>query len=308
VSVQDSAEILLLARLLRRRPEELEFLLGAPDADLRVFREQVTEALFDAHTGVIRRLGSAAKLLPSPVLAKIGQKAFGPLLCARIAGEIDPAKATDVAKRLPVSFLTDVAVELDPRRTQRIIEAIPTDTVVAVAVALVDRSDWITLGRFVGFLPDEKIAACLRAIGDVPILRTAFAVDDVSAVATVIDLVPQARLTSLLEAASREQLWPTLLGIAERLRNDQVVELAGLLAAQDDAVLDELLDVVVEHELWDKLLPLAAALPVDAQQVLADSATRLTADTRSLIAQRAETLGVLERLGPIADALDSAAA
>lgn len=307
-AVEDRAEVLRLARLLRKQPAELAFLLEVDDADLRVFRDQVTESLFDAHTGVIKRLGSASKLLPNPIIAKIGSSVFGPLLCARIAGEIEPAKASDVARRLPVEFLADVAVELDPRRVQRIIPQIPTDTIVAVAAVLAERADWITLGRFVGHLPDEKIDACLKRLDDVHLLRTAFAVDDVSAVATVIDLIPPERLTSLLVAASREQLWPTLLGIAERLRDDQVVELAGLLAEQDDAVLTELLDVVAEHELWDKLLPLAAELPTDAQQVLADAASRLTAETRSAIAQRADTIGVLDRLGPIAAALDSAAA
>lgn len=307
-AVEDRAEILRLARLLRKQPAELAFLLEVDDADLRVFRDQVTESLFDAHSGVIRRLGSASKLLPNPIIAKIGASVFGPLLCARIAGEIEPAKASDVARRLPVEFLADVAVELDPRRVDRIIPQIPTDTIVAVAVVLAERADWITLGRFVGHLPEEKIAACLNRLDDVHLLRTAFAVDDVSAVATVIDLISSERLTSLLVAASQEQLWPTLLGIAERLRDDQVVELAGLLAEQDDAVLTELLDVVAEHDLWDKLLPLAAELPTEAQQVLADAASRLTAETRSAIAQRADTIGVLDRLGPIADALDSAAA
>lgn len=189
-----------------------------------------------------------------------------------------------------------------------IIEKIPTDTVVAVAVELADREDWITLGRFVGHLPQEKTAACLQRVSDSQVLRTAFAVDDVSAVATVIDLLPKPRLTSLLQTASAERLWPTLLGIAERLRDDQIIELAGLLAGLDDAVLTGLIDVVAEHDLWRKLLPLAAELPADAQQVLADTAARLPAETRTHIAQQAESLGVLARLGPIATAIGEAAA
>lgn len=307
-SVDDRAEILRLARLLRKKPAELSFLLEVEDADLRVFRDQVTDALFSAHAGAIRRLGSAARLLPNPVIVKVGEKVFGPLLCARIAGELDPAKATDLAKRLPVSFLADVAVELDPRRAQGIIVSLPTDTIVATAVVLAGREDWITLGRFVGFLPAEKIAACLRSLDDVHILRTAFAVDDVSAVPAVIDLLPDGRLVALLRAASDENLWPTLLSIVERLRDDQVVELAGVLGGLDDDVLEGLLAAAAEQDLWDKLLPLAAALPADAQRVLAGSAERLDAETRAMIAQRAEALGVLDQLGPLADALDEAAA
>lgn len=264
-TVADRAEILRLARLLRKPPEELAFLLEVSDADLMVFREQVTDALFDAHAGVIKRLASASKLLPGPVLAKIGERVFGPLLCARIAGEIDPGKATDVAKRLSVGFLTDVSVELDPRRARRIIEQIPSGTIVAVARELAGREDWITLGRFVGHLPQAKLAAALEAVTDVQVLRTAFAVDDVSAVATVIDLMPEPRLSALIDAASREALWPTLLGVAERLRDDQLADLAALL-------------------------------------------TELPAEARGEIRQRAQALGVLDRLGPIATALGEAAA
>lgn len=219
-------EVLRLARLLRVEPDRLDFLSSVDDHDLRAFRDQATDALFDAHAGTLKRLASAAKLLPAPVLAKIAEKAFGPLLCARVASEIEPGKATDVAKRLPVTFLTDLAIELDPRRSQRVISKIPRETIVAVAVELAGREDWLTLGRFVGFLPDESLRACLDAIDDVQVLRTAFAVDDVSAIATVIDLLTPDRLSALIEAASRERLWPTLLGIATQLRDDQVAAVA----------------------------------------------------------------------------------
>lgn len=305
---RDNAEVLRLARLLRRAPEDLSFLVDVDEVDLRVFREQVTDALFDAHTGVIRRLASAAKLLPAPVLAKIGEKVFGPLLCARIAGQLEPGRATDVAKRLPVEFLTEVAIELDPRRSQRIIASIPTKTIAAVAVELAAREDWLTLGRFVGYLADEPLAAALAEVTDTQVLHTAFAVDDVSAVPTVFDLLPEARLVSLLVAASREELWPILLGFAEHLRDDQVTVLADRLSGLDDGVLDELVGVTTEFQLWDKLLPLAASLPSAEQTVLADAVRRLSAADRTIIAQHAEAAGVQDRLGAIGDALGEAAA
>lgn len=87
----------------------------------------------------MKRMAAASRLLPAPVLAKIAEKVFGPLLCARIAGMIEPGKATDVAVRLPVGFLTDLAVELDPRRSHRVIGNIPSDTVVPIAAELTQR-------------------------------------------------------------------------------------------------------------------------------------------------------------------------
>lgn len=131
-----------------------------------MFRDQVTDTLFDAHAGIMKRMAAASGLLPAPVLAKIAEKVFGPLLCARIAGLIEPGKATDVAVRLPVGFLTDLTVELDPRRSHRVIGTIPSETVVRVAAELAHRRDWITLGRFIGFLPDEVLGACLPSLGD----------------------------------------------------------------------------------------------------------------------------------------------
>lgn len=304
--VRQRPEILRLARLLRCEPEQLDFLLAVNDAELRVFRDQVTDTLFDAHAGIMKRMAAASRLLPAPVLAKIAEKVFGPLLCARIAGVIEPGKATEVAVRLPVGFLTDLAVELDPRRSHRVIGNIPTDTVVPIAVALAHRQDWITLGQFIGFLPDEVLGGCLAALDDEQVLASAFAVDDASAVATVIDLLPESRLRSLVDTAARQRLWPTLLALSEELRDDQLVELAEIVAASEREPLAALLEVAAEQDLWDQLLSLAAALPDAAQDSVADIARGLAPDVRTDILRRAQALALGEDLGPIADALDAA--
>lgn len=297
-------EILRFARLLRCEPEQLAFLLAVDDAELRVFRDQVTDTLFDAHAGVMKRMAAASRLLPAPVLAKIAEKVFGPLLCARIAGMIEPSKATDVAVRLPVDFLTDLAVELDPRRSHRVIGNIPSGTVVPIATALADRQDWITLGRFIGFLPDEVLEACLAALDDEQVLASAFAVDDTSAVPTVIDLLQASRLRSLVDTAAKQRTWPALLALSEQLRDDQLVELAEIVAASDREPLAGLLAVVAEQGLWDQLLPLAAALPYDAQDAVADIARGLAPEIRTDILRRARALALGEDLGPITDALE----
>lgn len=304
--VHERAEILRLARLLNKRPEELQFLLAVDDADLRAFRAQVTESLFNAHGDALRRLGSAAKLLPSAIIAKVGEKVFGPLLCARIAGELEPSKATDIAKRLSVSFLADVAVELDPRRAQRIIEALPTDTIVATSVELANRGDWITLGAFVGYLPMDKLRQCLDALSDEHILRTAFAVDDEDAIPAVIDALSKERVISLLRTASDTGSWPTLLDITSQLRDDQVAQVAGYFDELDEPVLVGLPAAVAEHQLWSRFLPIAAELPEKSQQALADAVGGIDADARSECVRAAEHAGVFDRLGPLADALREA--
>jgi hypothetical protein len=88
---------------------------------VRRLRERATDRLFDADGHALQRIAAASKLLPAAVAAAIGQRAFGPLLCARIAGRLDPGRGVDLAARLPAEFLADVAVELDPRRAGEII-------------------------------------------------------------------------------------------------------------------------------------------------------------------------------------------
>ncbi|MGH3516319.1 MAG: hypothetical protein ACRDQ7_02645 [Haloechinothrix sp.] len=302
------AEVLKLARLLRVHPDSLGVLDSVSDADLALFREQVTDVLFGADSGTLKRLGAAAKLLPGPILARIAEKVFGPLLCARVAGLIDPDKAADTAKRLSPAFLADVAVELDPRRAHAVISALPPKLIAPVAVELAARQDWITLGRFVGYLSEEPLAACITELDEAALLRIALVVEDSSAIPLVIDLLPRSRQVRLLMAASEQNLWPVLLGRAGSLPDHLVGELAELLAEQDRALIDTLATVVVDHNLWTELLPFARVLPADAQSVLADVARTLPPAVRADIISEAKRLGVLTDLGPIADALTASAA
>ncbi|MFD8492821.1 hypothetical protein [Amycolatopsis sp. NPDC059657] len=200
------AEVLKLARLLGDSPDRFAYLNDVGPDDLRKLREQVTDVLFDADLPVLQRMAMATRVIPAPVLAKIGEKVFGPLLCARIAGLVDVSRGVDVAKRLTPRFLADVAVELDPRRASRIIADIPPSTVAKVAAELVGREDWITVGRFVGHLPDGTVKACLTVIDDPALLEIAYVIDDKSRIDHVVGLLPPVRLESLAENADEDLL------------------------------------------------------------------------------------------------------
>lgn len=129
--LQARAEILKLARLLERDPESLD-LHGIPVADLRSLGEQVTEVLFSAHSQLLSRLARASRLLPTPLVATIGERAFGPLLSARLAALLDPVRAVEMAGRMPVRFLADVAVQLDPRRASGVIAGMPPQAIARI--------------------------------------------------------------------------------------------------------------------------------------------------------------------------------
>lgn len=296
-------EIQRLARVLEVEPHELDFLSDVGESDLRTFREQVTDTLFDAHTPLLRRLATAAKLLPAPVSAKIAQSVFGPLLCARISGELEPDKAGDVAKRLPVDFLTDVAVELDPRRVRGVLTRIETDTIRAVASELASRQDWITLGRFVGHLEHDMLQVALSGLDDAALLSASYTIDDVAAVPAVLDLLDDQRRRALVHVADTEGLWPTLLELATHLRDDQRAELADLLVELDASALHRMLTAADEHRRWSQLLPLVAQLPTEAQELVASAARELPHPARSTAADEAQRLELGDALGPIAVAL-----
>lgn len=301
-------EIAKLARLLRVEASTLSFLGTVDEQDLATFRGQVTDVLFDANTATLKRLASAAKLLPSAVLAKIAEAVFGPLLCARIAGLIDPVKAAEVAKRLSPAFLADVAAELDPRRADGVVGMLPPKIVTPVARELAQREDWITLGRFVGVLRDEPLAACIGELTEAALLYTAVVVEEAAAIAQVINLLPRARREVLLSTVGELGLWPIVLNRLTLLPERTVADLAELLTQLDPALLHGLATTVVEHRLWSDLLPLVKVLPAAAKDIVAEHARALASEVRAEILAEAQRRGVAADLGSIGDALTAQAA
>jgi hypothetical protein len=161
---QGRAEILKLARILQRDPTELGYLQRISLADLRALRDRVTDVLWNANSSTLNRLAAASKLLPAALTARISERAFGPLLSARMAGRLEPENAVSVAKRLPIPFLADLAIELDPRRASAVISLIPPAQIAAITGELVRRGEYVTMGRFVGHMGDAAMAAALGAM------------------------------------------------------------------------------------------------------------------------------------------------
>jgi hypothetical protein len=216
------AEIAKLARLLRREPSEFAYLETVPVDDLRRLREQVTEMLFAAHGHALARLARGSRLLPIAVIAIIAERAFGPLLAARMAAMLDPARAVVVAARLPTAFLADVAVDIDPRRTAEVISNIPAARIAEVTRELVRREEVVTIGRFVGHLPDEAIMAALEVTHQRALLEVALVLEDREGLDRLVNLLPQPMLTGLISAAiqanRRAEMMELLAGLSEPMR------------------------------------------------------------------------------------------
>src|SRR5579884_3252370 len=171
-------EIVKLARLLHRDPEQLSYLEQVPPGDLGLLREQVTEALFNAHDGTLRRLAAASRLLPAGLVASLGQGTFGPMLSARIAGLLEADRAVEIAAKMPTAFLADVAVELDPRRASAVIAGIPPERIFEITAELERRGEYVTMGRFVGHLSDAALHTALEALDDEAFSKTMFVIEE----------------------------------------------------------------------------------------------------------------------------------
>ena len=216
-ALEVKAEVLKLARLLRRDPQSLEYLEQLPAGEVQVLREQVMDMLFSAHGATLGRLAAASKLLPVGVVAAIAERAFGPVLTARIAGLLQPERAVEVAAKLSTGFLADTAAELDPRRAAGVIARIPPDQIAEVTRELVRRAEHVTIGRFVGHLPDESADAALAVIDADTLIRVAFVLEDPSHVDRLFDPLPGHRIVEVIDAAAADGRWEELQDVVLRL-------------------------------------------------------------------------------------------
>ncbi|MGW7075675.1 hypothetical protein [Streptomyces sp. NPDC054866] len=271
--LRSRAETLKIARLLDVEPDQLAFLAALPVEDVRRFREQCVAALFDRTPEMLDRIASATKLVPAGVAAAISQKALGPRLAAGVAGRLEPARAADIIEKLPVSFTAESCGHLDPRRIKGIVERLDEGLVVRIAVALAERGDYLTMGRFVGYLPDSALRRILPQVDDAAVLRTGFAIDLPERLGQIIDLMGPERLASVIASASGsasgEGLWPEALAVAGMVTGEQRGRIASLAAARPQEQLDSLVVTVSEQDLWESLLPLVALLGEEERRAVA---------------------------------------
>ncbi|MFC5287959.1 hypothetical protein ACFPM7_12935 [Actinokineospora guangxiensis] len=196
------AEIVKLARLLAEDPARFDYLADLPPADVRAVRIAATDVLFDANADVFARIAAASKLVPSAITAAIAERAFGPLLCARVAAALEPDRAVDLAARVSVDFLADVAAEIDPRRIAPILTALPVTRMRAVATVLIRRGDYVTMGSFIGELPTPALRALVAELSAEDMLHTAVFSDDDSRFPEIFAMVPDTKVAEVVQFAA----------------------------------------------------------------------------------------------------------
>jgi hypothetical protein len=256
-SLQAQGEVMKVARLLQREPESLHYLASLGVGDLRELRERLTETVFDAHTGSLRRLAAASRLLPVGLSASMGESVFGPLLSARLTGLLDPGRAADMAAKLPAPFLADVAVEMDPRRASDLISRIPADQIAQITAELMARGEYVTMGRFVGHLSEDAITAALAAMDDRSLLGVVFVLEDKDDLPGLVALLPERRVAGVIQAAADNDLWVEALDLLDHLTPQQRDDMVAATLRLEPAALDALVAAVIAHGLWEEVLPIA---------------------------------------------------
>ncbi|MFB8275842.1 hypothetical protein [Nocardia colli] len=270
VQLMARAETTKLARLLDiSDPAALDFLNGLSPGAIRSFRERATDLLFDRDAARMKRVAAATKLVPTAISAKAAERAFGPVLCAAVAGSVEPSRAVDIAKALPARFLAETAIQLDPRRTADIIAAVPAKLVVEVARELLRQNDHVTMSRFVGVVPEESMRAAAPVLGDADLLRVGFLMEDKSALDRLMALVTD-RLAGVIRTAHEQDLWAEGIDLLDSVGHENRAALGDIAAGLGGEVLDGLIEAVRTLDAWDSLLPVTSAMNADSLRAFAE--------------------------------------
>jgi hypothetical protein len=197
------AELVKLSRILGTTEQAVAFLASRGHLELRELETRISRALFDQHRVAFQRLVDASKLLPASLIAKMSELVFGPMLSARVAGLMPIERAIEVASRLRLKFRVDVTIQLDPRSASDLLARMPTPIVVEVAHELMQRKEYVTMGRFVDDLSDEAIRAVMTDVtDDAALVRIAGYVERRERLNDLIAMVPAARLPRVVAAVA----------------------------------------------------------------------------------------------------------
>ncbi len=256
------AELIKLSRLLGVAERDLGYLAAESVADLRSLRASIGASMYDEDRMLFGKLVAATKLLPTAIVAAIAEKVMGPMICARVAGLLDPDQVVDVAKRLTIPFLADVCLQLDPRSAAPTLKKMPLAVVTAVSAELLRRREYLTMGRFVEVITDEAVRAVAKAMPDVAALHVGYFVESPQRVTELVGLFDDRRIQGIIGAAvsDPEQLWPEALSLMEQVDAASRERLALLGLASDEQVLASLLRTVNGQQLHEPLLAILRTL------------------------------------------------
>lgn len=269
VDLAARAEVARFAADLGAAHEDLTFLEAYPAADLRRLRRRLHTVVADDHRAAFKRAAHASTLLPVQLIAPLAERAFGPWLCARIASELDPDHAAQLAGHLPVPFLASVCESLDTVRGADVIRAIPTKRVVQVGEELLRRRAYATLGRFVDVVTHDAIGPILARIDDHALLAVAVAAEGTDRIDEIFGLLTDERIAHVIEEAVVRDEIDAALVVLDALGPEQSGRLLTIALGAGDHVVVDILAAVHRLDAWDRILPLIDRLTPRELEIIA---------------------------------------
>lgn len=230
------AERRKLAHTLGVEPDRLGMLDGIPAEDLRVLRQQIGEALFRADRHHFVRIAALSKAVPAAVAAKLTEATLPPLLAARTAELLEPARAVEMVDRLSDRYSADVAASMDATRAAEVVAAIPPEKVARVAAQLARRHEWVVMGGFVTQVSDRALRAAVAKLDGEELLRISFVLEDASRLDPIGEMLTAAQLDQMLTAAATHDLWRELGNLIDNLAPERVARLAGRFQQLDPKI------------------------------------------------------------------------
>lgn len=302
------AETVKLARLLGVPESRLQGYAQLDAVRLRAIRESASAAIFDDARPMLVRVAAASKLLPVPLIALVAEKIFGTMLCARTVGLIAPQRALEVTLKLPDAFLADASSQIDPRSVKELIAGIPVARVKSVAAQLIQRGDYVTMGRFVDYVPRETIRSVIESIGDnAVLLHTAFFVENKSRLNDIMDLLSESRMREIVRLAGRAEsgVWPEALALMNQVSREWRGKIGDLTADEDAEFLTQMLKLTQDANLWDALLPVIACMSPEHRRKLAQIPALANAEVLHSIITSAHVNGLWAELLPLVSFMDA---
>lgn len=287
MSLDAHAEVSKLSRELQVSPDALDGLTSLAASDLRVLRGLVGDALHEAHRPAFRRAAAASALLPAALTARLAQTLIGPYLAARIAAEMATDRAVKLAGHLDVEFLADVCLSLDPARVAGTVRGLPDDRVLAVGILLLERGEYVTLGKFVDLVRPGVLDEMSRRITDPDaLLRIATSIEARHRLDDLVRRVDDDRLVAMVDVAMRRGAIGAVLTLLTHLGPANRARLARLATEAGPEVVRRVVDTALAEDAWREVLPLLDDLDDAHLAQAAEALRRVPDDQQRLLADR----------------------
>ena len=268
----NQAELMKLADALAVPIEQIKFLADVPPEALRHVRTAMIDRVFDQQQVLFRWFAAWVRWVPMWISILMVRFWLGLHISTRIAGALPAWRAASIARHLPVELMADIAKGLDPRMTRELVKLLSAKQVESIARVLLERRDFMTIGRFVGLLPDQvvrDVAASIPDEGD--LLEIIFHVDSRERIDHLIHVLPFDRIQRtmmIVGDANRRELWPKLLSLVVNVSDTMKRQLGDLAASQGEEVLEGMILAAEEDELWEDILPVVACLCREVQRLV----------------------------------------